>query len=74
MCITLHFEVLNFNCKLLDHSIRWSMPHCSSWWQTAENNTWRSFVSSANKNNFANITLDKLFRNNINKMGPKTLL
>ena len=58
---------------LSDHSIRWSMSLCSSWWQTAENNTWRSFVSSANINNFANISLGKSFINNINKTGPKTL-
>ena len=28
---------------------------------------------SANRNNFANITLGKSFINNINKIGPKTL-
>ena len=30
-------------------------------------------MSSANRNNFANISLGKSFLNNINKMGPKTI-
>ena len=53
--------------------LRWSMSLCSACWQTAENNTSRSFVSSANRNNFANISLGKSSINNINKTVPKTL-
>ena len=73
MCLTLHFEVLNFNCHLSDLSINWSMSLCSSWWQTTGNNTRKSSLSSSNRNNFANLSLGKLFINNVNKIGPKTL-
>ena len=45
----------------------------SAWWQAAENNAWRSFVLSANRNNFANISLGISFINNIDKIVSKTL-
>ena len=51
-------EILDFNCHLSDHSIRWCISRCSSWWLTAENNTWWSFLLSLNRNNFGNISLD----------------
>ena len=72
-CTTLHFEVLSFNCHLSNYSIRWYVPLCSPWCQTAENNTWTSFMLSANRNSFDNIHLVKSFINNIIKAVPKTL-
>ena len=51
-------EILNSNYHLSDHSIRWCISRCSSWWLTAENNIWWSFLLSLNRNNFGNISLD----------------
>ena len=71
MCITLHFEVLSFN--LSNHSIRLYMPLYGPWCRTAENNTWTSFILSANRNSSGNLYLGKSFINNIIKVVPKAL-
>ena len=71
-CITLQFDVLSFNSRVLDDLMSWLISSWSSLCEVTEINFCINFVSSPNKNNSASVSLGKSMQI-INSTGSNTL-